>query len=236
MTYAYLIFVGHHKERLLASIKHWQKAYPPSKFILIIGKEKTTGEQKAELIAEEMQQELKSPLYAVNISKVNKLDLFQAIKDLKNIILPLKREGSKILLDISGSLRIFTVASLFLTHLTQCILVSVIPEYDEDFKEVGVERFINIPTLPLYKLKEEQYNILAAIGSGVDSIESLVLKISPNSKDDKKIYDSKRKHVAYYLNSLEDEGFISRTKVGKNTRTELTDLGEIYTLFEGDSR
>ena len=231
MTYIYVVFIGHHKERLISSIKFWQKEYAPSKFILIVGQEKTTGEQKAERIAKEIQGALETPLFSVTIEKISKLDLLKSINQLVKIILPFKEDGYKILLNVSGSLRIFTVTALTVAHFTESELVSVIPRYDEDFNEIGVERHIKIPTLPLVRLKPEQYNVLSAIGSGVESVEALVLKISPDCRKDEGTYKSERGRINYYLSSLEKSGFISRSKKGKNAQIQFTELGVLYSLI-----
>lgn len=228
--YVHSIFIGHHKERLMESIKHWQTEYPPRKFVLLTGEERTSGEARADTIAKEMQQELQTPLYDVIIHKVSKLDLIKTISQLSEVISSLKKEGYQILLNISGSLRIFTVAAMIVAYLTQSELVSAIPRYDENFNEIGVEEHIKIPVLPLTQLNEEQITILSKINSGVDSVGALVLKISPDCKKDKKKYRSERSRITYYLNSLEEAGFLFRKREGKNTRIQLTELGSLYSL------
>lgn len=230
MAFLYIIFVGHQKKRLLISSRRWMKEYPPEKFILITGQQETTGERKALEIAEEMRKELDTPLYSVIIKRINKLDISDAVSKLTEIIITEKEMGYNTLLNISGSLRIFSVIAYIVACLTQSKLVSVIPKYDAEDNEIGIEKHLEIPILPRYALGEEQLKILMAIGTGVDSVEILVNKLCPECRSNKKKYSNERSRVSYYLELLEKVGFIVRTKEGKNVRTHLTELGRIYSI------
>lgn len=231
MGFIFIIFIGHHKDRLMNSIKYWMKFYPPEKFILITGQEKTTGERRANKIAEEMKEDLKTPLYPALIEQINKIDISEAINQLQDIINREKDKGYDILLDISGSLRIFSVIAYIAACLTKSKLVSVIPMYNIEDDEIGIENFLEIPILPQYPLGEEQSKIIKSIGPGVDSIERLVHKINPESKNNEKIYNSERSRISYYLDSLEKGRFITREKQGKNVKINLTDLGRIFSIY-----
>ncbi|MHA1360625.1 MAG: DUF6293 family protein [Candidatus Helarchaeota archaeon] len=230
MVFLYVVFVGHHKTRLMDSIKHWMSFYPPEKFMIVTGQEETTGEIQALRIAREMVGDLKTPLYTVSIERIAKTIISEGIVQLINLIIPEKKNGYEVLLDVSGSLRIFSVMAYIVALLTQSKLVSVIPKYDTQNNEIGIEKYIEIPVLPQYILGDEKLKILRIIGPGVDSVESLVNQVSPESKVNEKKYRSERSRISYYLESLEDSGFIVRTREGKSVRINLTELGKIFSV------
>ncbi|RLI78115.1 transcriptional regulator, partial [Archaeoglobales archaeon] len=54
-----IVFVGHHKKRLLESIRALRE-YPVRKVVLAVGEQESSGEKKARKIAEELAEELKT--------------------------------------------------------------------------------------------------------------------------------------------------------------------------------
>jgi len=212
----------------MESIKYWVPEYPPSNFILITGEPETTGEQKAQQVAEEMYEELATPIYSVSIQKINKMDIAQAVRQLMAILEPEEDPKYNCLLNISGSLRIFSVVGYIVACLTQSKLVSVIPGYDEFGNETSVEKHIEIPILPILPLGEEYLKVLSAIGPGIDSLDQLVFLLCPQCEKHTQEYNSERARVAYYIDLLEKIGHISRVKQGKTVHIQLTDLGKLF--------
>ena len=212
----------------MESIKHWVTEYPPSNFILVTGEPETTGEQKAQLIAEEMHKELATPIYNVSIQKINKIDIAQAVRQLVAILNTEKGLKGNNLLNISGSLRTFSVVGYIVACLTQSKLVSVIPKYDESGNEIAIEKHIEIPILPFLPPGEEHLKILSAIGPGIESLEQLVFLLCPHCKKNTQKYNSERARISYYVDLLEKTGHLIRVKQGKTVHIHLTDLGKIY--------
>ena len=198
--------------------------------MLVTGQQETSGEPIAGQVAEELRADLSTPFYSVTIERIDKMSVAEAVTQLLKLLLPEKAAGNDILLDISGSLRIFSVVAYIVACLTQSKLVSVIPKYDAEGNELPeeVDAYLEIPILPQPMISAEQTKILATIGPGMESVETLVRTLYPESKANSKQYNTERSRTSYYLETLEKAGFISRTKEGKTVRIALTDLGKIY--------
>lgn len=192
-----------------------------------MGEPETTGEQKAQQIAEDMQKELTTPIYNVSIKKINKIDIAQAVRQLIAVLDTENGLKGNYLLNISGSLRTFSVVGYIVACLTQSRLVSVIPKYDESGNEIAIEKHIEIPILPFLPLGEDYLKVLSAIGPGIESLDQLVFQLSPQCKKHTQKYNSERARISYYVDLLEKTGHIIRVKQGKTVHIHLTDLGKI---------
>ncbi len=220
-----IVFVGHHKERLLESIKALRE-YPVSKVVLAVGEHDTSGERIARRIAEEMAEELKT-VWDVRIVEIDKKNVMRAASQLVQIIKDEKERGENTILNVSGSLRTFAVAAYIAACITGSKLISSIPLYNEKDEEVGIEEIVEIPVLPVDLPGKEQLEIISALGNGVKSLDELVLRLNPDIKKGSQEFRGERSRISHHIAKLEDVGFVRRNKVGRNVRIEVTGLGKI---------
>jgi len=216
-----IVFVGHHKEKLLDSIKALRD-YPVRKIVLAIGKQESSGERKARKIAEELAQELGS-VWDVEVVEVDKKDVMKAALQLVSLI---KREG-KVILNISGSLRTFAIAAYIAACITNSRIITSIPKYDESDREIGIEEIVEIPVLPVEFPGKEQMERRNGVDDGVNSLDELVLELNPELEKGSKEFKRERSRVSHHLAKLEEAGFVKREKIGRNVRVEPTLLGKI---------
>ena len=251
MTTTALVFIGHTKERIIESIL---RPFSIDKIILVVGEQESTGEVKAREIADELTMDLKT-FFDVETTRIDKKDVIRAAQQITRIIRNEQASGSDVLLNMSASLRTFSIAAYIAGCITQSKMFTAIPEYDENDYEIGIEDIIELPTLPLNTLREEQLRILAALGEGsseskptnsrkkkgvvvsettsrsggVASLDELVLKLNP-----KKItkgtdaFATERSRLSHHLKNFESMGLVTKTKSGKNVEVRLTGLGEMF--------
>ncbi|AIG98452.1 Bacterial regulatory protein, arsR family [Archaeoglobus fulgidus DSM 8774] len=219
-----IVFVGHHKKRLLESIRALRE-YPVRKVVLAVGQQGSSGERKARKIAEELAEELKT-VWDIEIVEIDKKDVMRAASQLVSLI---KRESERgeVILNISGSLRTFAVAAYIAACVTGSRIITSIPRYDENDNEVGIEEIVEIPVLPVDFPGKEQLEIISAMDSGVESLDDLVFRLNPDIKKGSKEFRSERSRLSHHLAKLEEAGFVRRKKVGRNVRIEPTSLGRI---------
>jgi CRISPR-associated protein Csa3 len=166
MSTTALVFVGHTKERIIESIRSSRK-FSIEKIILITGEQGSTGETKSRKIAEELKNDL-TPVFDVGIMHIDKKDIMRAAGQLTKIIRDENGQGREVLINMSGSLRTFSVAAYICGCITRSRMITAIPKYDKNDNEIGIEDLIDLPFLPLFSLKDEQRRILEAVGDGVD--------------------------------------------------------------------
>ncbi len=224
MSATHIVFVGHHKEKLLESIKALRN-HPAMKVILAVGQQESSGERKARKIAEELKKELET-VYDVDIAEIDKKNVVNAASQLVELVKSEKKKGNDVVLNISGSLRTFAVAAYIAACVTGASIITSIPRYEGD-DEVGIEEIIEIPILPISLPGREQLEILSSIGEGVDSLDDLILRLNSDMEKDSKEFRTERSRLSHHLAKLERSGFISRKKAGRNVRIEPTDLGKI---------
>jgi len=220
-----IVFVGHHKERLLESIRALRE-YPVSKVILAVGEQESTGERIARKIAEEMAEEL-STVWDVEIVEIDKKNTIRAASQLVRIIEGEKKKGENVILNISGSLRTFSVAAYIAGCITSSKIISSIPKYNERDEEVGIEEIVEIPVLPIDFPGREQVEIITAIKDGVDSLDELVFRLNPDIRKDTQWFMSERSRISHHIAKLEAIGLVRRDKVGRNVKIEATGMGSI---------
>lgn len=219
-----IVFVGHHKERLLESIRALRE-HPVRKVVLAVGQQESSGERKARKIAEELAEELKT-VWDVEIVEVDKKDVMRAASQLVSLIRR-EGEGGEVILNISGSLRTFAVAAYIAACVTGSRIITSIPRYDENDNEVGIEEIVEIPVLPVDFPGKEQLEIISVMDQGVESLDELVFKLNPDIKKGSKEFRSERSRLSHHIAKLEEAGFVRRKKVGRNVRIEPTGLGRI---------
>ncbi|MCX8172839.1 MAG: DUF6293 family protein [Archaeoglobaceae archaeon] len=219
-----LVFLGHHKERILESIKALREL-PISNIILFVGEEELPGEKKARKIAEELKNELKA-VWNVEIEKVDKRNVIRAVIQLIEIIKRERAKGFYVVINASGSLRTLAIAGYIASCVTNSRIFTSIPRYNEMEEEIGVEEIIEIPKLPVDFPAEEQLNILKAINGGVNALDELIKRLNPNLDKKNENFFKERSRVSHHLTKLEKIGIVKKFKIGKKIRIELTPLGE----------
>jgi len=251
MTTTALVFIGHTKERIIESIRS-VRSFSIDKIILIVGEQESTGEQKARGIAEELSHDLKT-LFDVETVRIDKKDVIRAAQQIMGMIRSEQASDREVLLNMSGSLRTFSIAAYIAGCITGSKMITAIPLYDENDNEIGIENIIELPALPLNTLKEEQLRILAALGGdlreslstpsrkkktsasktksrsgGVSSLDELVLLLDPDIKRGTDAFASERSRLSHHLKNFESMGLVTKNKTGKNVGVRLTGLGEMF--------
>ncbi|MCP1714536.1 CRISPR-associated protein Csa3 [Methanocalculus alkaliphilus] len=226
MPTTHLVFVGHHKDRLIESISALREI-PFSKLFLIIGEDDNLpGEQIVKKVANDIQTEL-NKLWDIEVRRIDKKSVLKASNQLLKIIQEEKLKGNDVLLNASGSLRTLSVGAYIAACMTRSRMITSIPRYDDAGEEVGVEEIIEIPVIPVDYPGEEQRHIITLIGDGVDSLDSIIFMITPDIQKDSKQFRSERSRLSHHLSKLEEAGFIKKEKRGRNISIKLTELGKM---------
>ena len=247
-----LVFIGHTKERIIESIRG-VRSVSIDKIILVVGEQQTTGEQKARGIAEELTKDL-ATFFDVETTRIDKKDVMRAAQQITGIIRKEQASGRDVLLNMSASLRTFSIAGYISGCITRSKMISAIPKYDNDDNEIGIEDIIDLPALPINTLKEEQIRILTALWGdrneptvtpsrkkkaekvfettsrygGVSSLDELVLLLDPKIKKGTDAFATERSRLSHHLKNFESMGLVTKTKSGKNVEVRLTGLGEMF--------
>jgi len=247
-----LVFIGHTKERIIESIRS-VRPFSIDKIILVVGEQESTGEQKARGIAEELTLDL-ATFFDVETIRIDKKDVMRAAQQITGIIRNEQASGRDVLLNMSASLRTFSIAAYIAGCITRSKMISAIPKYDKDDTEIGIEDIVDLPALPINTLKEEQLRILTALGrdrsepqatpsrkkkadrvsettsrsGGVASLDELVLLLDPKIKKGSNDFASERSRLSHHLKNFESMGLVTKVKSGKNVEVRLTGLGEMF--------
>ena len=219
------VFIGHSKERLIESIRG-MRSDPVEKIVLITGEQDSSGEKKSRGIAEELERDL-SPVFDVTTERVDKRDIIRAAQQITEMIRVEKEDGNDTILNMSGSLRTFSIAAYIAGCITGSKMITAIPKYDRNGEEIGIEDIIALPALPLSLLKDEQQRILLAVNDGVASLDELVVKLDPKMKKSSDAFAKERSRLSHHLKKFEAMGLIVKEKSGKNVGVTLTGLGEM---------
>jgi CRISPR-associated protein Csa3 len=219
----------------------------------VVGEQESTGEQKARGIAEELTLDL-ATFFDVETIRIDKKDVMRAAQQITGIIRNEQASGRDVLLNMSASLRTFSIAAYIAGCITRSKMISAIPKYDKDDNEVGIEDIIDLPALPINTLKGEQLRILTALrrdrseppatasrkkkadrGSettsrlgGVASLDELVLLLDPKIKKGTDAFSTERSRLSHHLKNFESIGLVTKVKSGKNVGVRLTGLGEMF--------
>ena len=251
MTTTAFVYIGHTKERIIESIRS-VRSFSIDKIILVVGEQESTGEQKARGIAEELSHDL-ATFFDVETVRIDKKDVMRAAQQITGMIRREQASGRDVLLNMSGSLRTFSIAAYIAGCITGSKMITAIPMYDTDDNEIGIEDIIELPALPINTLKEEQLRILAALGGdrkeppstpsrkkktaasktksrsgGVSSLDELVLLLDPEIEKGTDAFASERSRLSHHLKNFESMGLVTKAKSGKNVGVRLTGLGEMF--------
>jgi len=219
------VFIGHSKDRLIESIRS-MRSDPVTCIVLVNGEQDTSGEEKSREIAEELERDL-APIFDVTTTRIDKRDVIHAAQQLIGMIRSAQETGNDTLLNMSGSLRTFSIAGYIAGCITGSRMMTVIPKYDKNENEIGIEEVIELPILPLNVPGEAQREILAAIRDGVASLDELVVKMNPKMKKTSDAFSKERSRLSHHIKNLEELGFVIKEKSGKNVGVNLTGLGKM---------
>ncbi len=228
MNTSHIVFVGHHKDRLMDSIG-MLSGYPMGRIILVVGEQQSSGEGKSRILAEEMMHDLEGR-FEVEIVHIDKKDITRGSVQIVRLIRSEKDRGNNVIINISGSLRTFAVAGYIAGSITGCEIIASIPEYNESGDEIGIEEIIEIPTLPVCFLRDEQMRIVTAIEDGVDSLDELIMRLKPSIVKYSDDFYKERSRVSHHLKILEDSGFIIKERRGRQISVKLSELGNMMNL------
>ncbi|WOF15430.1 ArsR family transcriptional regulator [Methanoplanus sp. FWC-SCC4] len=225
MSVSHIIFVGHHKERLIDSIRMLGD-YPMGRVILVVGEQTSSGEEKSRKIAEDISHDLAN-IVDSSIVFVDKRDVTRGAIQIIGIIKEEEESGNEVIINISGSLRTFAVAAYIAGSITKSRIITSIPLYNDNDEEVGVEEVIDVPSLPVCFLRDEQMHIILSIDEGVDSLDELIVRMKPSIEKYSDEFYKERSRVSHHLKVLEENGFIIKNRYGRNISVRLSDLGSM---------
>ena len=228
MLFTHLVFVGLHKERLLDSIRKTD-SYPVAKVILIVGEQQSGGEEFSHNVALEIANEI-SDLFEVELALVDKIDVFRGASQIINLIQMERDAGRSCLINLSGSLCTFAVSAYIAGCVSSTTVLSSIPQYDDEDREVGVEGMTPLQLLPLAPPGKEQMELLDALGNGAPSLDELIFRLHPQIEKDTQPFYKERSRISHHLKKLKENGFIHKTKSGKNIHIEPSELGMLMLL------
>ena len=229
MNTSHVVFVGHHKDRLMDSIR-MLSGYPMGRIILVVGEQHSSGEGKSRVLAEEMKRELE-PSYEVQIVHVDKKDITRGSVQIVRFIRSEKDLGNNVVINISGSLRTFAIAGYIAGSIAGCKIVASIPEYSESGDEIGVEELVEIPRLPVCFLREEQMKIVKSVKDGVESLDELINRLDPSIVKYSDEFYKERSRVSHHLKILEDSGFVLKKRNGRQISIRLSELGNMMSMI-----
>ncbi len=223
----HFVFVGHHKERLIESIRALREL-PTDKIILFVGEDGLPGEKKVRKLAEELKKELEV-VWDVEIKKVDKKNAIRAALQLIEEINRERKDKRDVVINASGSLRTLAIAGYIAACVTNSRIFTSIPKYNENEEEIGIEEIVELPILPIDFPRREQMEILETVDGGVSSLDELVIKLNPSIDKRSKEFQSERSRLSHHLSKLEKAGFVRREKHGRNVKIMLTELGKAIT-------
>lgn len=231
MTTSHIVFVGHHKDRLIDSIS-MISGYPMGRIILVVGEQQSSGEGKSRVLAEEMRRQLERS-FEIEVVPVDKKNITRGAVQIVQLINSEKDRGNDVIINISGSLRTFAVSGYIAGSITGSKIVASIPEYDESGYEVGIEEIIDVPSLPVCFLRDEQMKIVKSVGKGVNSLDELILRMNGSLVKYSDDFYKERSRVSHHLKILTETGFVIKERKGRTVSVRLSKLGRMMYMICG---
>ncbi len=221
----HIIPVGHTKTTLIEGMRQ----FPFHKVILVLGKQPGPGEEEAEVVAKEIEKEL-SPLVDIEYLRVDVDDVTGAAIEITKAIKREMTAGNEVRLNASGSLRTVGISCYLASAVTGADLYVALPEYS-DGRVSGIRSVLEIPSFPLKEISTEEQTILQIllVAGETNSVDELIHGLGRSVKG-LTGYQKERARVSYHIKKLKDGGFIETRKIGKNLRTRLTRLGQLYSI------
>jgi DNA-binding transcriptional ArsR family regulator len=221
----HIIPVGHTKTTLTEGMRQ----FPFHKIVLVLGKETGPGEERAEAVARQIEEEFGS-VAEVETIRVDADDVYSSAIAIAEKIVAEENRGSAVKVNASGSLRTVGISCYLACAVTDAELYVALPAYKEG-KLTGIRRLLDIPSFPLKGVGSEELAILRFLATrrSMDSVDDLiqgVVGIEKNSSG----YQKERARMSYHIKKLREGGFIETNKQGKNLTITLTKLGELYSI------
>lgn len=227
MEHTQIVFVGHQKNQVIDSVRMVQE-FATTRLILIISeRDQETGiEMISDKIAKDIYKEY-SGEWDVIIAHADKINILNAASQLISIIRGEQYFGNKVIINIANSLRSFAIAGYIAACMTGARIVTSVPVYDEHLLEAGIDKIIDVPTLMISVPRKEQQEILNAIGNGVGSLDDLIYHLNQGISKDSEEFFKERSRLSHHLKKMEEDGLITKRKIGKKIRIRPLDLGMV---------
>jgi len=227
MEHTQIVFVGHHKNQLIESIRMVQD-FDTTRLILIISERdrNSAPDRRSEEIAMEIYNDYISRMDVI-IAHADKRNILNAASQIIAIIRGEQYFGNKVIINIANSLRSFALAGYIAACMTCIKVITSITGYDDHFMESGIEKMIDVPTLIVSVPRKEQQEILSTIGNGVGSLDDLIYHLNPGISKNSEEFFKERSRLSHHLKKMEEDGLITKRKIGKKIQIKPLDLGMV---------
>ena|SRR3990172_629615 len=224
----HIIPVGHTKLTLTEGMRQ----FPFHKIILVLGKERTPGEEKAINVANDIEKEF-GAIAEIEYLHVDMDDIYMAAIDMAKTIKAEQDNGNTVKVNTSGSLRTMGISSYLACSVTGAEMYLALPSY-KNGSVTGITQIIEVSSFPLKEVGSEELSILSFLleRRAVGSVDELIQWVNKKSKGSKG-YLKERARMSYHIKKLREGGFIETEKRGKNLGIILTKLGELYSVGRG---
>lgn len=219
-----IVFVGRNKERLMDSISQLREV-GFSRIVLVVGDDpKLPGEGEVMQVYRELDQDLKV-FWNVSMAQITKRSVLDAANQILTLINVEKGLGNDVILNASYALRSLSISTYIAACMSRTKVVSSVPSYTG--KNASRSETVEVPVLPIDYPGYEQQQLIIHIGKGVESLDTLIYMMFPDIDKDSKRFKSERSRLSHHLSRLEETGFITKSKKGRNISIRLTCLGEM---------
>jgi len=217
----HLSVVGHHKEKIVDSIKR----YPVSRVVLLVEED-----ERMEEIAKEIEKEIHG-FVETEMFVVDRENIIESALKIIELINEEKKKGYEVKLNIADATDNISVACYIAALITEVEIYSALSRV-EDGKVVGVSEVYSVPLFPIKDVGEERVKILKILyESEINSMDEIIYKLNPDVKEKELL--GERARVSYHIKMLKTAGFVESQRVGKNVKLSITPLGEIYLKGKG---
>ncbi len=226
MPTTHIVFVGRNKDRLMESIALLREV-GFSKILLVVGDDPSLpGEDEILKLSKELEHDL-GIFWSVSLAKVSKRSVLDAANQILTLINNEKNLGNDVLLNASNALRSLSVSAYIAACMSRSSVVSVIPHIPTGPEDTRSSEIVEVPVLPVAYPGHEQQQLITRIGTGVESLDTLIFMLYPDIDKDTRRFKSERSRLSHHLSKLEAAGFITKEKRGRNISIRLTCLGEM---------
>ena len=221
----HIIPVGHTKTTLTEGMRQ----FPFHKIVLVLGKDTGPGEQKAEVVAAEIQSEFEK-VAEIETLHVELDDIYTAAIAIAKQIKAEEKQGNTVMVNASGSLRTVGISCYLACSVTGAKLYVALPAYEKG-KPAGIRKVQTVPPAPLKEAGKEEQLILKYLNlhGTLDSVDTLIQGLKEINKSAQD-YQKERARMSYHIKKLRNNGFIETRKEGKNLRIGLTPLGRLISV------